>query len=176
MATFTTFNNRLPDPNWGINEAGDGHASNYVEGPGFASVSFQSNQPVAFSKTNSGRVTTRSIAAQNWKINISYNPMTRAQFEPIYNFLQEKRGRLKPFEVVLPQYDSPQTAITVSSGTKLKVDGAITAGATNFKADKSLLIEEGRLGFDISTISKKFMSKFSTHLLLYGVKTEKGLP
>ena len=135
MATFTTFNNRLPDPNWGINEAGDGHASNYVEGPGFAAVSFQSNQPVAFSKTNSGRVTTRSIASQNWKINISYNPMTRAQFEPIYNFLQEKRGRLKPFEVVLPQYDSPQTAITVSSGTKLKVDGAITAGATNFKAD-----------------------------------------
>ena len=89
MATFTTFNNRLPDPNWGINEAGDGHASNYVEGPGFAAVSFQSNQPVAFSKTNSGRVTTRSIAGQNWKINISYNPMTRAQFEPIYNFLQE---------------------------------------------------------------------------------------
>ena len=135
MAAFSAFNNRLPDPNWGVNEAGHGHASNYVEGPGFASLAFQSNQPVAFSKTLSGRATTRSIAGQNWQINIVYNPMTRAQFEPIYNFLQEKRGRLKSFEVVIPQYDSPQISLGGAAGHQLTVDGAITAGATNFKAD-----------------------------------------
>jgi len=134
MAAFTAFNNRLPDPNWGVNEAGDGHASNYVEGPGFASVSFLSNQPVALSRTNSGRATTRSIAGHNWRINISYNPMTRAQFEPIYNFLQEKRGRLKAFEVVIPQYNSPQTAVTAGAGG-LKVDGIINPGQTFFTAD-----------------------------------------
>ena len=71
--------------------------------------------------------------------------MTRAQFEPIYNFLQEKRGRLKPFEVVLPQYDSPQTAITVSSGSNLLVDGAVLAGATNFKADNHSHTSNGSL-------------------------------
>ena len=135
MAAFSAFNNRLPDPNWGVNEAGHGHASNYVEGPGFASLTFQSTQPVAFSRTLSGRATTRSIAGQNWQINIVYNPMTRAQFEPIYNFLQEKRGRLKSFEVVIPQYDSPQTSLGGAAGHQLTVDGAITAGATNFKAD-----------------------------------------
>tara|TARA_B110000858_G_scaffold82358_1_gene95442 strand:- start:10897 stop:11628 length:732 start_codon:yes stop_codon:yes gene_type:complete len=145
MAAFSAFNNRLPDPNWGINEAGDGHATNYVEGPGFASLTFQSNQPTAFSRTLSGRVTTRSIAGQNWRINIVYNAMTRAQFEPIYNFLQEKRGRLKPFEVVLPQYDSPQTAITVTSGSNLLVDGAILAGATFFKADNHSHTSNGSL-------------------------------
>jgi len=134
MAAFTAFNNRLPDPNWGVNEAGDGHASNYVEGPGFASVSFSSNQPVALSRTNSGRATTRSISSQNWKINISYNPMTRAQFEPIYNFLQEKRGRLKAFEVVLPQYSSPQTTVTAGTGG-LKVHGIINPGQNFFIAD-----------------------------------------
>lgn len=132
--SFTAFNNRLPDPNWGINEAGDGHASDYVEGPGFASVSIESNQPVAFTRTNSGRATTRSIAGHNWRIKITYNPMTRAQFEPIYSFLQERRGRLKAFEVVVPQYDSPQTAIAVASGTQLLIEGTILAGATNFKA------------------------------------------
>ena len=145
MAAFSAFNNRLPDPNWGVNEAGDGHASNYVEGPGFASVKLDSNQPVAFSRTNSGRVTTRSISSQNWKINIEYNPMTRAEFEPIYNFLQEKRGRLKPFEVVLPQYNSPQTAITVTSGAQLIVDGLITAGSTFFKADNHSNTTNGSL-------------------------------
>jgi hypothetical protein len=54
--------------------------------------------------------------------------MTRAQFEPVYSFLQEKRGRLKPFEVVLPQYNSPRSTVT----STIRVDGEITAGATNF--------------------------------------------
>tara|TARA_R110001592_G_scaffold25472_1_gene96728 strand:+ start:537 stop:1265 length:729 start_codon:yes stop_codon:yes gene_type:complete len=134
MAAFTAFNNRLPDPNWGVNEAGHGHASNYVEGPGFASVKFDSVQRTAINRTNSGRATTRSIASQGWKISISYNPMTRAQFEPIYNFLQEKRGRLKPFEVVMPQYTSPQATITAGAGG-LKVDGIINAGQNFFTAD-----------------------------------------
>jgi hypothetical protein len=131
MATFTNFTNRLPDPNWGINEAGDGHATNFVEGPGFASVKFTSQQPVSFSRTNSGRVTTRAIVGQHWKINITYNPMTRDEFEPIYNFLLEKRGRLKPFYVVLPQYASPRTT---TSGT-LSVQGSITSGDSNFLID-----------------------------------------
>jgi len=145
MAAFSAFNNRLPDPNWGVNEAGNAHVSSFVEGPGFASVKFASNQPTAFTKTLSGRATTRSIAGHNWQISITYNPMTRAQFEPIYNFLQEKRGRLKSFEVVLPQYDSPQSAITVTSGSQLVIDGNILAGATNFKADNHSHTSNGSL-------------------------------
>ena len=131
MATFTNFTDRLPDPNWGVNDAGDGHATNFVEGPGFATVKFTSNQPTSFSRTNSGRVTTRAIVGQYFSINITYNPMTRAQFEPVYNFLMEKRGRLKPFYVVLPQYSSPQTT---TSGT-ISVQGSITSGDSNFLID-----------------------------------------
>ena len=131
MATFTSFNTRLPDPNWGVNDAGNAHATNFTEGPGFATVKFISNQPTSFSRTNSGRVTTRAIVGQYFSINISYNPMTRAQFEPVYNFLMEKRGRLKPFYVVLPQYKDPQTT---TSGT-ISVQGSITSGDSNFLID-----------------------------------------
>ena len=131
MATFSNFTNRLPDPNWGISEAGDGHATSFTEGPGFASVKFSSQQPVAYSRTNSGRVTTRAIAGQYWSIGITYNPMTRDQFEPIYNFLLEKRGRLKPFFVALPQHIDTRTT---TSGT-LSVQGTITSGDTNFLID-----------------------------------------
>ena len=131
MATFSNFTNRLPDPNWGISEAGDGHATSFTEGPGFASVKFSSQQPVAYSRTNSGRVTTRAIAGQYWSIGITYNPMTRDQFEPIYNFLLEKRGRLKPFFVALPQHVDTRTT---TSGT-LSVQGTITSGDTNFLID-----------------------------------------
>ena len=60
---FSSFTNRLPDPNWTIHDSGDGHASNYTAGPGFASVKFSSEQPVSLSRTNSGRVITRSIVA-----------------------------------------------------------------------------------------------------------------
>jgi len=106
---FSNFTNRLPDPNWTIHDSGDGHASNYTAGPGFARVQFSSEQPVSLSRTNSGRVITRSIVAQRWKIKITYNPMTREQFEPVYNFLLEKRGRLKPFFVTLPQHTPRST-------------------------------------------------------------------
>ena len=133
MAQFSTFANRLPDPNYAIAETGQGGTG--TVGPGFASVKVTSNQPTAVSLTNSGRATGRSIAGHRWKISITYNPLTRDQFEPIYNFLLERRGRLKPFEVVLPQYDSPRTAIAVSSGTQIIVKGDISAGATNFLAD-----------------------------------------
>jgi len=130
MATFTSFANRLPDPNYGIAE--DGSTSNTtVTGPGFKSVKFTSEQPTTISRTNSGRVITRAIVAHRWKVQITYNPMTRDQFEPVYNFLLEKRGRLKPFFVVLPQYASPRTA---TSGT-ISVLGSITSGDTNFLID-----------------------------------------
>jgi len=124
---FSSFADRLPDPNYKITEAGENSASG-VAGPGFASVKFSSEQPVSISRTNSGRVITRSIVAQHWIIDITYNPMTRDQFEPVYNFLMEKRGRLKPFFVVLPQYSSPRTS---TSGT-ISVSGSITSGDTNF--------------------------------------------
>ena len=47
--------------------------------------------------------------------------------------------------MVLPQYDSPQTAITCASGTQLTVDGAVTAGATNFTVDNHSHASTGSL-------------------------------
>ena len=106
MATFTSFLDILPDPNNPIGTAGQSLAtgSGGTDGPGFASVSFSSEAPIQMSRTNSGRVITRSIAGHKWNINITYNPMTRDQFEPVYSFLIEKNGRLNPFFIQLPQH------------------------------------------------------------------------
>ena len=143
MAAFSSFSNRLPDPNYAIADTGEGGTG--TVGPGFATVKVTANQPTSVSITNSGRATARSIAGHRWRIAITYNPLTRAEFEPIYNFLLERRGRLKPFEVVLPQYNSPQTAITCASGTKLTVDGDVDAGATNFIVDNHSHASTGSL-------------------------------
>ena len=130
MASFNSFADRLPDPNFGVGE--DGSSSNSaITGPGFSSVQFSSERPISISRTNSGRVISRAIVGQRWRIQISYNPMTRDEFEPVYNFLQA-RGRLIPFFVSLPQHkDSRNSSL---SGT-IRTDGAVVAGATNVRLD-----------------------------------------
>ena len=130
MAAFSDFLNTLPDPSNKIGDAGQADSSGSA-GPGFASVKFTSEQPSSISRTNSGRVISRAIVGQRWKIQISYNPMTREQFEPIYAFLQEKRGRLQPFFVILPQYSTSRDSTlnrTVTTNT------AVSAGANHFVA------------------------------------------
>jgi len=162
MASFSNFANRLPDPAYGINEAGQNvnSAANY--GPGFASVTFTKEQPTMMSRTNSGRVVTRSLVGETLKIAITYNPLTRAQFEPVYSFLTEKKGRLKPFFVSLPQYADAQDSTFSGSIT---IDGAYAAGVDNFLADHSSLTGTPKRG-DTFTITD---SANSNHTKLYTV-------
>ena len=162
MGAFSTFGNRLPDPAFGVDEAGQNVNSTANFGPGFASVTFTKEQPTMMSRTNSGRVVTRSLVGEKLKIAISYNPLTRAEFEPVYSFLTEKKGRLKPFFVSLPQYADAQD--TNYSGT-LTVDGAYAAGKDNFLADHSSLTGTPKRG-DTFTITD---GANSNHTKLYTV-------
>ena len=132
-----TFTDRLPDPNWTIHTTGAGHASSYTAGPGFKTVKFSSEAPVQISRTNSGRVITRQIAGHKWDIAITYNPMTRDEFEPIYSFLLQRKGRLNPFYVVLPNQSSSRNANfnTHLNSNTILVDGALNAGVEVMKQD-----------------------------------------
>lgn len=142
MASFTDFQNVLPDPNNTLGSAGQVAGS---AGPGYASVSVTSEQPMLRDRTNSGRILARSVAGHKWKINISYNPMTRADFEPVYTFLLQRRGPLNPFFVSLPQYRVPRdsTFATYAASTNLEAISGVNAGAT------SALI--GRSGYSNAT-------------------------
>ena len=131
MATFTSFLDILPDPSNPIGIGGQALAtsSGGTNGPGFASVSFSSESPIQMSRTNSGRVITRSIAGHKWSIQIKYNPMTRDQFEPVYNFLLEKNGRLNPFFVKLPQQATSRNAAFVSANPTITTATTGAAGS-----------------------------------------------
>ena len=149
MARFTSFQNILPDPNNSIGNAGQNTGSS---GAGFKSVSFSGEQPYISSRTNSGRLLARATAAHKWKIDITYNPMTREEFQPIYLFLLQRRGPLNPFFVSLPQYRTPQdtsfASYVAETGSKLQVDnsGGYTAGQTTINVD-------GANSYSISTDS-----------------------
>lgn len=129
--------NILPDPDRKILPSGKQNDSTGTAGPGFASVKFTSNQPTMMSRTNGGRVVTRSQAKQHWSLDISYNPLTRAEFEPVNTFLLSRQGRLNPFFVVLPQYDDTQdsTFSTYIGSNTISVDGSANSGATDMKID-----------------------------------------
>lgn len=143
MSNFASFADILPDPANDISDSGSTVSSDTgaVYGPGFASVKFTSNAPTMVGKTNSGRLVSRRVAGQNWKISIKYNPMTRDQFEPIYNFLLF-HGRLNPFYVRLPQYQKSRHNdgtnsfdYELSNGRTISTDGAHAAGSNYILTD-----------------------------------------
>jgi hypothetical protein len=127
------FQNVLPNPSNGI--AYDGTSGTgkegYAVGPGYASVNVKSKFQTAKDTTNSGVLVSRAKASQNFEVSIKYNPMTEAEFMPVYSFLLEKQGMLKSFFVPLPQYDDPQDSSFISSPEKtFTVSSAASAGAT----------------------------------------------
>ena len=104
------YQNVLPDPNYQVgSDGGDGTAvMQQGQRPWFCICISKFKSPIMKTRTNSGRMVARALKSHQWDINISYNPMTRTEFEPVYNFLINRRGSLKPFFVSLPQYRNPQ--------------------------------------------------------------------
>jgi hypothetical protein len=137
MPTFTTFSDLLPDPVNKINNAGAVDATGSA-GPGFAKIKFTSDNTTQVSRTISGRGVTASPSYHSWSFDISYNPMTRDEFDPIGTFLDGRRGRLNPFYVILPQHARPKdnafytwTAPVISGGlnNSITVASATAAGS-----------------------------------------------
>ena len=135
MAAFSTFLDVLPDPNHSIGIAGQTGGS---AGPGFKSIQVSSEQPIVSNRTNSGRYLARALSTQRFNLRITYNELTREQFEPVHNFLLQKQGGLLPFFVSLPQnVNSRNSNFATFSSTNaaspvVTAVADIPAGATNF--------------------------------------------
>jgi len=133
MATFDNLLNTLPDPNykkelWGKEDSGG------TAGPGFASIKLTNDQKVMVTRTNSQKVIARAAAGQKWKIDITYHPMTREEFEPVHSFLLRLQGPLTPFYVSLPQYRiSQNTDWDTDYVTKTFVDNGDAKNAYTFE-------------------------------------------
>lgn len=155
----------LPDPDRKIMNSGKQNDVSGTAGPGFASVKFSSNQPTMVSRTNGGRVVTRSQATQYWEIDINYNPLTRDEFEPVNSFLMSRQGQLSPFYVVLPQYAVSRNSIfaTYAASNTISTVGVTNSGATKLTAQGFNSSNSPRPG-DIFTVSD---SNNSNHIKAY---------
>ena len=92
------------------------------------SANVSSEQNTIVSVTTSGRVQARQIDGQKFRMTLTYPPMTRAEFAPIKAFLMKQRSRLNTFTVIPPTISNAQG----SANETVRVDGAISAGATTF--------------------------------------------
>ena len=103
--------NTLPDPVNTIDNAGT-DASGGVAGPGFKTVKLTSNQPVLTSRSRTGITYRRINQYHQWKVDISYNKLTKAQFNTVYPFLLQRQSFQEAFFVDLPQYNNTGSITT----------------------------------------------------------------
>jgi hypothetical protein len=95
--------------------------------PEASTVNITSLQPNLMSETRSGRRQVRSIGSQRWSMTATFNPMTRAEFMPVYAFVLAQKGQLDTFQFVPPVVGSTEGGAT---GT-VTTNGTFAIGATS---------------------------------------------
>ena len=100
--------NILPDPVNTIDEAGQ-DLSGGVAGPGYKTVKLSSVQEVLTDRSRSGITYRRVNQYHQWKIDITYNKLTKTQFDTVYPFLLQRQSFQEAFFVNLPQYQVSRT-------------------------------------------------------------------
>lgn len=117
--------NILPDPVNTIDEAGQ-NLSGGVAGPGYKTVKLSSVQNVLTDRSRSGITYRRINQYHQWKIDITYNKLTKTQFDTVYPFLLQRQSFQEAFFVNLPQYQypgSPRSGINYAAATILQPAG-----------------------------------------------------
>lgn len=160
MAVFAGFATTLPDP---VNTIGSAGQEGGTPGPGFKSVKVRSVDMLMNTTTNSGRRNTRAATYHKWMIDITYNPMTEAEFSPVYSFLLMKKHTLRPFFVNIPELNTEYPIFP-------------TVVANQSRGDEKILIDTTAFGisppqyFTIGAFSKVYMmtrSETNTNAAIY---------
>lgn len=108
-------------------------SGSYPTTPTPSGIKITSVAPTLVSVSHSLKRQSRSRGGQRWMMEVSYPPLSRANFAPLWAFSAQQRGRYESFTFVPPVYgNSSGTA----SGTLLVNNVAgYAAGSTTFAAD-----------------------------------------
>ena len=106
-------------------------------------INITSNQTTIVSTAINGRRQARQLQNQRWSMTVSFPPMTRASFAPIFAFITAQRGRKESFTYTPPLIDDAlgtETGSVLVNGvhavadTTIAMDGFAGDGAGRFKA------------------------------------------
>lgn len=132
-------------------------AGTYPSTPEFQAINLESRHANISSETISGRMQVRSLGSQRWSFTARYNPMTRAEFQPVYAFVISQQGMLGTFQIVPPVIGS-------TSGT---ATGTMLANGNALIGDSTVAVD-GITG----TIKAGDLVKFASHSKVYMVTTD----
>lgn len=94
-------------------------------------INIKSNQTTIVSTSISGRRQARQLQNQRWEMSVSFPPMSRANFAPIFAFINSQRGRKESFTYTPPIIDD---ALGTETGSVL-VNGVHAVGDTTIAMD-----------------------------------------
>ena len=94
-------------------------------------INIKSNQTTIVSTAINGRRQARQLQNQRWSMTVSFPPMTRASFSPIFAFITAQRGRKESFTYTPPIIDD---ALGTETGSVL-VNGVHSVGDTTIAMD-----------------------------------------
>lgn len=99
--------------------------------PVAASVLITNNQTTLVSTSISGRRQSRQLQNQRWGMRVVFPPMARSDFNPIFAFITQQRGRKESFQYTPPIFDD---SLGTESGTVL-VNGSHSVADTTIAMD-----------------------------------------
>lgn len=103
----------------------------YPTTPEFRAINVNSRHQNVFSETISGRTQVRTVGGQRWEFTARYNPMTRAEFQPVYAFVVSQQGRLGSFSITPP----------IISDTSGSATGTLAANGAHSIGDSTITID-----------------------------------
>lgn len=75
--------------------------------PGFRNVRTKLKHYQLVSESVSGRIQVRSLNSSRREFTVEFPPMTKAEFEPIYEFVAAQQGMLETFSIAIPDPTTP---------------------------------------------------------------------
>ncbi len=124
-------------------------------------INIKSNQTTIVSTSINGRRQSRQLQNQRWEMQVSFPPMKRASFAPIFAFITAQRGRKESFTYTPPIIDD---ALGTETGSVL-VNGAHSVGDTTIAMDAFAGDGDGRFK------AGDFL-KFASHNKVYMVVSD----
>lgn len=89
-------------------------AGTFPTNVGFTDVRFKKRRYDLFSESINGRTQVRSLGATRRELTVSLPPMTRAEFKPVYDFIENQNGRAGTFSISVPDPSHATNNITLT--------------------------------------------------------------
>lgn len=115
-------------------------AGTFPTSPGFRSVQTNYRHYNLMSESVNGRLQVRSLGSSRREFTVQFPPMTKAEFEPIYDFILLQEGMLETFSIAIPNpTQSTYETVTVRLANDIQEFSVGVDGLYEFEID---LIEE----------------------------------